>query len=557
VERIGAWGCVLIVVAAALLRFSGLDRLQPHQPEPDSFLVLQAELLREGRQPDIQQSEKGYYAYPLVLAHVLALVPAAEANSANVAEHVAVASSEYVRARWLVAALALLLVPVTWLLARRFVDPLAALLAALLVATSLLHLYFSQQARHHAPQASFALVALLAALQLRSRPTWRGYFVASAMAMLALGTLHSGWFALLPVLAAHSLRRRDAPRAPWWALAVPIAACAAAWFGFYPRSDALTEHGGAYDEGGHTLYLRDLDFSGFATSARILWESEPGLTVLAAIGALWILGGARAAWRAASEDRRRDLLVVLAYALPYAAALAAYKETCDRMLLPLVPFLALLGGVAASRAAATVSSALRPVLLASAVAVPVFGALRYATVRGAPDTVEQCSAWIESHVADARERILVSPGLTLPLASDAEALANVGKDHASRQRRWLRHQLDSGALSGARALAPIPGKLLVGADLAKATARLHAFLEESKPAWLVVEVSKYLRVNPLAAELQRWAQTHGSCAATFQGEQEVWRFEPPIDYQDVPHLFLRLSRATSFGPVIEIYRIER
>jgi len=547
---------LLVLALAAVLRLSGLDRELPHAPEPDSYLVLQTEILREGRAPDMKQSEKGFYAYPLTLASGLALLPEAEAGaSASLEEHLAAAGADALRGRTLVALLSLLLVPGTWFLARRFTTPLGALVAAALVALSLLHLEFSQQARHHAPHASFALLTVLSALQLRARPDWVRYLVASALALLALGMLHSGWFALLPIAAAHVLRSKGNERAPNWAVAAPTLACVFAWFALYPGVDGKLDASASVSEGGHTLYWRDLDFSGFAKSARLLFDYDPGLAVLAALGLLMLLVHARGLWHDASRERRGDALVVLAYALPYALALGIYKETVDRMLLPLVPFLATLAGLAVVGVANLLPARSHVLVAAVALAVPTLGAVRYANVRDERDTFEQCADWLVVNAGEGR--VLVSGRFNLPLAGDAHALERVKDDHSSRQRRWMRYQLEHGPLPQARDVLAMPGKLFAGADPEKSKARLERFLDEERPAWVVVDVSKYMRVNPLMLELREWAVRNGSLAASFAGEPEERAMEPALDYQDVPHLFARLLDAQAFGPTLEVYRIAR
>ncbi len=547
---------VVVLAIAAVLRLRGLDRELPHAPEPDSYLVLQTEILREGRGPDMKQSEKGFYAYPLPLARGLALLPEAQAAAdASLEEHLAVAGSDAFRGRALVALLSLLLVPGTWFLAQRFTSPLGALVASALVALSLLHLEFSQQARHHAPHASFALLTVLSALQLRARPDWVRYLVSAALALLALGMLHSGWFALLPIVAAHVLRSRECQRAPQWAVAAPVLACAFAWFALYPRIDGKLDQAASVSEGGHTLYWRDLDFSGFAKSARLLFDYDPGLAVLAALGLLMLLIHARGLWRAASRERRGDALVVLAYALPYALALGIYKETVDRMLLPLVPFLATLAALAAVGMANMLPARVRVLVVAITLAVPTLGAVRYASVRDERDTFEQCAEWLVVNAGE--ERVVVSGRFNLPLAGDAHALERVKDDHSSRQRRWMRYQLEHGPLPQARNVLAMPGRLFAGADPAKSKARLERFLDEERPAWVVVDVSKYMRVNELMLELRDWAVRHGTLAATFAGEPEERAMEPALDYQDVPHLFARLLDAQAFGPTLEVYRIAR
>ena len=61
-----------------------------------------------------------------------------------------------------------LAVPATFFLARTFLPGRWALISAALIATSLLDVNFSQQARPHAALAGLAAVTLSAALQLRS-----------------------------------------------------------------------------------------------------------------------------------------------------------------------------------------------------------------------------------------------------------------------------------------------------------------------------------------------------------------------------------------------------
>jgi len=546
----------LVIALAAVLRLRGLDRELPHAPEPDSYLVLQTEILRAARAPDMKQSEKGFYAYPLTLASGLALLPEAQASAdATLEEHLAVAGADALRGRTLVAWLSLLLIPGTWFLARRFTTTLGALVAALLVATSLLHLEFSQQARHHAPHASFALLAVLSALQLRARPDWVRYLVAASLALLALGMLHSGWFALLPIVVAHLLRSKSGTRAPQWALLAPIFASVLAWFALYPRVDGKLDESASVSEGGHTLYWRDLDFSGTAKSARLLFDYDPGLTVLAALGALMLAVHAHSLWRAASRERRSDMLVVLAYALPYALALGVYKETVDRMLLPLVPFLATLAALAVVGLVGLLPSNVRVLGVALALTVPAFGAVRYASVRDARDTFEQCADWLVENASEGRT--LVSSRFNLPLAGDAHALERVKDDHSTRQRRWMRYQLEHGPLPRPRDMLAMPGRLFAVADPEKSKARIGKFLDEEQPQWVVVDISKYMLANPLMKELRDWAARNGSLAATFSGEIAQRTMEPSLDYQDMPRLFARLCSATAFGPTLEVYRIAR
>jgi hypothetical protein len=182
-------GLAALVVLAAGLRLAGMDRLLPHLQEADANVVQQLEIHRRGR-AGRDKLPIAYHAYPTLLARALATLPEAEPDprapaGERLATSLAAASADFVRTRTAVAWLALLLVPLTWLLARRFLGGGPALLAAALVALSPLHLLFSQQARPHGAHASFALLAVVLALCMRARPGVASYLAAGAAAGLA------------------------------------------------------------------------------------------------------------------------------------------------------------------------------------------------------------------------------------------------------------------------------------------------------------------------------------------------------------------------------------
>ena len=554
---------LLVVALAALLRFDGLDRLLPNWPEPDSYIELQVRLLREGREPDVAK-EKGYFAYPTMIARGLALLGEPRADETKLDCALAASSGDLLRARRLSAALSLLLVVATFFIARRFASPLAALMASALVALSLNHLYFSQQGRPHAAHASFAALALLALLQMRRNANWSSQLAAHVLVFLAIATLHNGAALIGPFVVAHALLGMRDGRFDKRVLlrgVIGIALFAGVTFVayrvFYPAQPVIGGETG-FELGGHNTVWQDYDGSGFALCAKLMWDYDPGLAVLAAIGLALALLGLAQWWRAAPFERRADLCVVLAYALPYALFIGMFRETSDRFLLPLLPFLACLAGVAIDHAVGVVPRFARPLILGAALVVPAFGALRYVRVRSARDTLEQAADFVAAHVDRAKERVVVSTGLVLPLFSAKECLDRARDDYVSKQRHWLRYQFAHESQSGESWLVqPLPGKVGGARDPALAKQGVEKFLTALDPEWIVVESSLRMRDVASTTLLREWAATHGELAATLRGEQDVWRFSMPLDYQDVPYLFLRLSNATAFGPTIEIYRRTR
>ena len=160
--------CVLLGLG---LRSVGLDALLPCGINPDGNLIPeQVEMLREDYvDPDGVSS---WQMYPHLIAEIVALFPGHERAGNTLRDHLEAARAPFLEVRRMVALLSLLAIPATYWIARHFLSRAGSVLAALLAATSLLALLFSQQARPHAPAAAFAALSVAAALELARRPTW-------------------------------------------------------------------------------------------------------------------------------------------------------------------------------------------------------------------------------------------------------------------------------------------------------------------------------------------------------------------------------------------------
>jgi hypothetical protein len=222
-----------VLLCGALLRFAGLARELPHRMEPDAFLVYELQALE--KDPAFGGVGKFADRYPSLVPRTLALlptppIPAEATGPGNERAHLDAASRPFVLVRALVALASSLGVLGTWLLARRFLPPGAALAAAFLAATSVLALLFATQARPHGIQAALALFAIVASLRVREKPSFARVAVAALLAAAAAATLQNGLFAMLPLAAGIALSEGPAPRGRKLALAalVPVAAAAAA-----------------------------------------------------------------------------------------------------------------------------------------------------------------------------------------------------------------------------------------------------------------------------------------------------------------------------------------
>jgi hypothetical protein len=438
---------------------------------PDEHVFAeQLELMRNGASSPELDPRYGYYPHlvPRVAWIATSLMRAkrpADDTTLTLAEHLTAASRDLVALRAVVACLSLLVVPATYLLARRFLARPAALLAAALAATSSLHQWYSTQARPHGAAAALALVAVLAALEVRRRGDARSYLLAGVASGLALGSLQSGFIVLLPLLVAHVLRSRAGSRRAWLWLVSALSIAAGSFRAFYPFVFAP---GASELAGNHVLGAADVAGTrfggrGFAILLKTLVDYDPWILALASAGVFVLAIRARRDARASSGARelrqssgecelwrgRDDLLVVFAYAIPYVLAFGAYDRTEARYAIPLLPYLACLGACAtavaarwASRIATAyrVQRALAAAVLVAAFAVQASAACRIAAVRAAPDTATLAARWIQDHLDPARDRLAVTPSLELPLLRDAESLRDAPTSLEGTLDPWLVYQ---------------------------------------------------------------------------------------------------------------------
>lgn len=423
---------VVVTAAAASVRLAGIETLLPYSIEPDPFMANQAIGIRDGTlDPQGVLARK----YPQFMARLLApiLPPAAPTGAASeaggssadeaeqdLAGHLAAARAPYVRVRIVVALLSLMMVPLTWLLIRRYSGALGALLAAAFVATSLLHVVNSQQVRPHAPAATFILLALIAILAMRRAPNWRTYLMAGVTLGVAIATLQSALFVLPAFGVAYLTRNRQEARLIDWWIVLP-ALIIAGFVGFFYLFAGEISADAAFaffKVGGLQHGLRLWNGAGFILLPAFLWEHDPVLMILAGLGSAWLLV---AGLRRLDPCRRRELMVITAFGLPYLIVIGLYDVTQARYLLPLMPLLA---GLAAAGAVALIRFATKRIgyptitgslLVASMLTLPAYASTRLALLQSGEDTLSAAARWLNENVDHREATILISPELDLPL----------------------------------------------------------------------------------------------------------------------------------------------
>lgn len=574
---------ITLCLAGLGLRLTGVDYGLPCREEMDAEIVTQVQHMR-GRELDLDRSIK-YGTYPLLIAKLTVLVTGATKPEpipvdSPREDHLRAAAITWIQIRTVVAVLSALIVPATWLLARRFLPPAESLLAVALVAFSPLHLFFSQQVRPHSPSSTFYLLAVLAAMWLRRRPTALTYGVAGLAAGGALGCLQSGAAVLSSTAAAHLLR--SGTRGVGWlrslwdpriliALAV-VLACVRYFYSFY--FETHIELSGVQEEAslegerltvaGHEINLANFNGAGFPYLLGKMWSYE--LATLVLLGLATVVFGRRLIrgaipWR----ELDRDLLVAAAFALPYLFVIGIFEDSYERFLIPLLPFFACFGAWGAGTVVrAMPAGGARKSAIAGTLALLLLTATvgaKLAWLRSSPDTMDRAATWIEQNLDPDSDKVHLATTLGLPLSRQKHNLSRKAAGHLTFNRfsKWTTY------------LARMEGKLgppprydvswMVpdfGRFEAKDPNSLHAYLESVGPGYFVIEAKSYghLWMPYLVETLSRM----GPRVARFSPDAGDAGWEYPLLYQDEdkqtgdwPHMTWRILCAQSIGPVIEIY----
>lgn len=565
--RCGAWlgwrAVLVLTLFAACVRWWGAGYLLPHAPEIHERVWLrQLELLRSQAPHPERDVDFGYYPQIPVRIALWTQPSASHDAPRTAAEHATACARDLLHLRRVGALGSACIVPATWLLARAFLGPGAALLAAAFAAGSVLHVFLSQHARPHAAGAAASTIALVAALALARRPSWRTYFGAGAAFALALSVLQSALAVGPALLAAHWVRARSAGEPGWRGVlvlaALPLAAVPVAYPFLLAASsgqDAATLAAGEQrlDFSGHRVFLDQFTGQGFAALARALANYDPLLLGAACAGAVAAVFLAR---RRARELDRRALVVVAAFALPYTLVVGAYDVTYERFALPLVPLLAMSGAFAVESVRPAKLRALAGLVAVVAALAP---SARLAHVHAQRDTQSELAAWIETRPADDARPLWLAPSLDVPLVRDSASLALVNDAAGPKSLVWLRYQSALGDEERARVGRPIA--TLFGRDAAGAQRAIdapEAFLDGLGRARIAMRLDLASQRLPLR-RLHESLQARGRLVARFSpydSEQETRPFDYADDWQERRKWWFGLLwRAQRPGPVIEVFEL--
>jgi hypothetical protein len=571
-----ALAVALVCLAAFLLRLHGLGFGLPHVTYRDGMVIYtQVKEMRTGDRTLRQHEFWGYY--PQVTSRVASLLPDESFEPQTEALDLDATLDRFSRP-WRNARVASVLLSLgavlgAYLVARRFLPVGPSLFAAALVATSLLHVSFSQQEKPHGPISGTVALAVAAALHLRSTKSTASYLLAVAAAMVALGTLQSGAFALgaleVACLVVAWTSRGGAERAPWWASRLGVFVLLAAVavtirvlypFHFIDRPEAAREPGSedALDLAGHPVFLGGFDFTGGITVLSTLWHYDPTMLVLIAAG-LVLAAVHLAKGRRPSGERALDLAVVLGFVAPFLLVLLAYrwKVLFERFTMPLIPFYAVFAAWAGWRLVERLKSPRARIAAALvALALPSAAAWKLTSVRATPDASAQVAHWIREHV-EPGERVHVFPLIDLPLFYDERAVQEAGGTAGVLYWLALQRAIPEELRLGPRhyVVQPRPAE----ETLAEYRGGAWKRLVELGTRYVVITGATEKMRDPtwtaLERDLERRAELVFRVAPLGEDRGQLnIRYSQRLDA--VPFL-VHLFRASCMGNTLEVYRLPR
>jgi len=572
---------VLLAMAAALtLRFTGAGFMLPHRVMGDERVYTgQLALMRAEVADPEHDLRYGFYPHLVTRLAVLLLPAPPVAEPRTLEEHLARASTAALLLRRISACISILGVLATYRLTRLFAGRTASLFAAALVATSLITQWYAPQARPHGAALALLPLAVLACAHVARRPMPLAYALAGLAIGLAVGALQSGIALLAPLCVAHALRNRS--RESWahvsflGALAV-VGACVRLFypFAFVDLSDPKV----AAALPGHHLFgqashgVQYFDGSGFRVLIQNLWSADPLIFVLTGLAAAtWIVLRFASARRARAPlapvvgdwmsrlRARADLLVVLAFVLPYALAFGFYSVTFARYLLPLVPFLACFAATTFDRLADELSAragARRTLWTAALVLVGLqtAAAVKLTWLRTRPDTLTETARWLEANVEPSRERSLIMGTLDVPLLRDERSMheyADVDTAHPwciyqmelPPEARRAGFGLDSIASRHVRNAGPNGEDLLREFPAERLVSDAFESMRLPRVARLVQAIvrEREVRITPMTAD---------------DGDDRPFQFRDQNDeYPADLNWAWRMLHARCLGPVVEVHRL--
>jgi 4-amino-4-deoxy-L-arabinose transferase-like glycosyltransferase len=383
----------LVLLIAATLRLWAIEYGLPqpyHADEP--FLVSAALGMRASG--DLNPH---FWDYPTFQMYSLLVLYLARDAVATVLPQAQAPGSEYLVGRLLNVAYSVATVWLTHRVGRRLLGEWVGVLAAALVASSYLHTLTSHNLKVDVPATFFALLTLSASVDLLRGPRVAAYALAGGAVGLSAAAKYPLASVAVVVALAHGLAWRGATfrQAPRLVLAAATSVAA-----FFLASPYLLIDLASFLREWNEQILR------WAVSGH---EGAEGDVALSYLQWLFLGRDAPTAWLALLGIgwgiRRRSAAVLLVAAFPllfYAELALLWAVRFQTYLVPMVPYLALLGAYGAVCSiqwlARRRALAVGAVVLAAGLAFQLVQAADYSAVLASGDVRDAADRWMAQHV---------------------------------------------------------------------------------------------------------------------------------------------------------------
>ncbi len=451
--RPAAW-LTLIVLAAAALRFYGLAWGAPyfHFHFDEHYVFLGADLLRQSMKAAATLPK--FFMYGPVPMHLLNGIVWVHdhASSALDLKTFDDQVTYMVMGRAISAAMGTLTVWVLYFVAKRVAGPVAGLIAAALLATTVVHIAESHSFRVDLTMLFFVVVAWLFAQRIVERGRWSDYLWAGAAAGAAIGSKYSGAFIVGVIGVAHLLapgRPRTLSDTRGWLLWIlrgvsPLIVCVAVFAIvnpmaiLYPNNffgdikEQITDPLTGVTKPIWIAQFNDVQPQRYWFTTNLWWGLGPAFEVWGLLGVLALL------WR-----RTPATLVAASCPLIYFLTAGGTIAPMARYAMPLGPALAVSAGALTAfllerkewRRAIAIATTL-------VVGTTALYAVAYMNVYRQPDARLEASRFLQTHVP-ADSRILVEPSHSMPPTGGYLKNPNFFGDHMMWD--WRQERREPGA----------------------------------------------------------------------------------------------------------------
>jgi hypothetical protein len=425
----------LVVMLAGILRFDGLAWGAPyfHFHIDEHFVFVGADRLRVSMRAAAMSGK--FFMYGALPMHLLnAVVWVYERLKAPLVLTVFQDQVTYmVMGRAISAAMGTATVLVIYFVGKRVSSPIGGLLAAALLATSVLHIAESHSFRVDLTMLFFVSVAWLFALRIAGQGRWRDYLWAGVFAGAAIGSKYSAAFILGVIAVAHLVaprRPRTATDLQGWlawtarglsALALSVMVFAVVnpmAFLYYHRfrQDVLEQIVIPLTGASKPIWnaqFTDVQPQLYWFTTNLWWSLGPALELWGLLGIGWLL------WRVArptmrTNDERRTTIVAAAFPLIYFLTAGGTTTPMARYALPLAPAFAVAAGAFSAFLLERPRWRTAAVAMTAVVVATTAGyAFAYMNIYRSPDARLEASHFLLANVP-AGSRILVEPAHSIP-----------------------------------------------------------------------------------------------------------------------------------------------